>query len=302
LSPSEKVEKAYNHFLAKASKKTKASQKRLEDKLKVHLKKIGDELADKVRGLEPKAEKAAKDDNKKKQILSWVDSLDWTPLIEDAQGDLTTVLQDASGKALADLKITDKDLISSNNTVAAGYAKDRAAEMVGKKWVKGKLVDNPNPQWAISSTTRDNLRSLVEKAFEKETPLSELAQQIQDSENFTPYRAKMIAFQETKTAEGRGNLLGWKSSKAVWGIWWDCSEDHDDNADCECSDNEDNSPHPLEDVPRYPAHIWCICALRPALISDMEKAARDRLAKLEAIATRLEKHEIRTVEGPETLR
>lgn len=39
--------------------------------------------------------------------------------------------------------------------LAEQYARDRAAEMVGKKWVDGKLIDNPNAYWRIDESTRD---------------------------------------------------------------------------------------------------------------------------------------------------
>jgi hypothetical protein len=138
------------------------------------------------------------------------------------------------------------------------------------KWVDGELVENPDAQWAISDTTRDKLNNLVSGAFKKSTPLPDLVSDIQDADIFSASRAEMIARTEVSMAQNQGNLLGWKTSGLVKKIDWVLSSDHDDNSDCNCSDNAENGPYGLDDVPDFPDHPNCICNLQVHSMTEVE--------------------------------
>jgi hypothetical protein len=89
------------------------------------------------------------------------------------------------------------------NQRAAAYARSRSAEMVGMKWVDGKLVENPSAQWAITDSTREWLRETITGAFEgKDGPTTpaKLAEKIRASSAFSKSRARMIAHTEVGNA------------------------------------------------------------------------------------------------------
>jgi len=79
------------------------------------------------------------------------------------------------------MKIADQSMIHAVNEAARDYAHDRAAEMVGKKWVDGVLVDNPDAQWAITETTRDVAAGIIEDASTVKTPMNEIQDAIRSS-------------------------------------------------------------------------------------------------------------------------
>jgi hypothetical protein len=82
------------------------------------------------------------------------------------------------------------------------YAQERAAELVGKKWVDGLLVDNPNPKWAIGETMRADIQSKVSMAIDQGWSPQRLAAELRDSLGFA--RAETVARTETALAYGFG--------------------------------------------------------------------------------------------------
>jgi 2'-5' RNA ligase len=246
------------------------ARRQFQAKLGEFLRDAAAKIARRVLLVGESAEKVSKADAKPKltpaQIAAMqalqadeVLHIDWDDLIPEAEAALTTIAEAGGYQALAQLEIRDTDVISEVNSIAGKWAHERAAEMVGKKWVDGKLVDNPNAQWAISESTRDSLRSVIEDAFSRNTGMRELSSAIQEAGAFSESRAMMIAKTEALLAENRGNLQGWQAG-GVETISWTCSEDHDDNSDCSCLELEENSPYPVDAVPDLP-HPGCWCTL-----------------------------------------
>lgn len=126
----------------------------------------------------------------------------WDGLVPDFQDVLSTTGTEAVNIALQALEDADAgtDVFSLSNETVLAYARDRAAEMVGRKWVDGALVDNPNARWAITSSTRDYLRELVTEALDSSWTPAVLAQKIDESITFGSYRAELIARTETAMA------------------------------------------------------------------------------------------------------
>lgn len=243
------------------------AQDRIHRKVRTFLTGLGKHIASQVRGHHTKVSKANDPDN----LLNLILNIDWEPLVDDLEPDLADVAQDSSTHALAQVNVSDNELISSANDVAGNWAHDRAAELVGMKWDDaGNLIENPDAKWAISDTTRDDIRQLVTDAFSEDTPIEDLADQIQEAGTFSDYRAEMIARTETSLAQGQGNLAGWGASGVVQGVEWRTSSDHDEDSPCDCSDNEDDSPYALDDVPDFPSHPNCWCSLIPVLIPESE--------------------------------
>jgi hypothetical protein len=85
---------------------------------------------------------------------------------------------------------------------ALAYARERAGELVGMKYVDGKWVTNPNAKFAITDSLREMVRSKVATAIEQGWSPSKLASELKDA--FGPARAKTIARTETALAHSKG--------------------------------------------------------------------------------------------------
>lgn len=155
---------------------------------------------------------------------------------------------------------------------AEEWAHDRAAEMVGKKWVGNQLVDNPDAKWAIDQSTRDSLQSYVEAAIEQGDSSQELADRIENSFSFSSERAIMVARTEIAKADSQGAIVGWQSTGMVKAKSWLSAGDDDVSDDCAA--NEAAGVVPLDydygdGVIAPPQHPNCRCTLLPE-ISDEE--------------------------------
>lgn len=221
------------------------------------------------------SEKLAKGkDEELPALLRRIPIIEWDGLVPDLADPLKTITKAGGARALVELEITDKQMLSDVNEVASDWADSRAAEMVGmRRLASGRLVQNPQAQWTISDKTRDDLRDIVTEAFKQKTTMSELAANIQKAGTFSEYRAATIAATETIRAENQGNLAGWRQSGQVEELEWVLSADHSDEGD-ECDDNADGSPYPIDAVPDLPAHPNCSCSLVVArLVGQDEKGA-----------------------------
>jgi SPP1 gp7 family putative phage head morphogenesis protein len=152
------------------------------------------------------------------------------------------------------------------NKAAVAYAEKRSAEMVGMKYVDGKLVPNPNAKWQIADTTRDGIRSSVADVVAGRLPSTELADTLRSAYDFSHERAEMIARTEIHKANGEGALSGYRASGVVEQKVWLTSGD--DDVSEECGENEDEGPIPIdEEFPSgdlaEPAHPNCRCTIAP---------------------------------------
>jgi 2'-5' RNA ligase len=133
------------------------------------------------------------------------------------------------------------------NEKALQYARKRAAEMVGKKWVDGELVDNPNAVWAITETTRDVLRTLIDDAFGQGQTPAELATSIENTGIFGAWRADLIASTEMARATRQG-ARDTAKEVGVIGKSSETSGDHtEDNCDGSCDEAEDRGVIALDE-------------------------------------------------------
>lgn len=132
-------------------------------------------------------------------LVEELEKLGWDKLVPTFVATLGTVGTESNAAVYAALNIATDTSLSFGlvNKSALAYANDRAAELVGKKWVGGELVDNPNAQWAISDTTRSQLEELITDAFEHGMSPTDLSKAIQEAGVFSKARATMIAQTET---------------------------------------------------------------------------------------------------------
>jgi hypothetical protein len=201
--------------------------------------------------------------------------------LQELFGDITDdglePLEDAAlagvEKGARDLRLTDDDMISSLNEGARDWAGDRAAELVGMRRLDdGSIVENPNAKWAITDTTRDDLRRIISNGFTKETPMPDLIKQIGDAGAFSDSRAEMIAQTEVAFAQVHANYDVWKASGVVDGSTWQLSVDHVPGCDCDL--NAGVTVAIGEDFPSGddmpPAHPRCQCSL----VASMQKVLK----------------------------
>lgn len=179
---------------------------------------------------------------------------------------LSAVMQDSAKYVILQLGLDDK-LTGVVNKDSLEYAKDRAAEMVGKAWRDGELVDNPNAQWVITDTTRDEIRMLVERVMRGEMKATDLPAAIRQAGAFSRHRAAMIARTELMAANAQGSLASFFQAQAaglkVKKVWMT------DGEACDiCVLNEKKGAIKLEKTfpsgdLAPPAHPNCECVLVP---------------------------------------
>lgn len=153
-------------------------------------------------------------------ILSALGLDSWDDLTLDVQEAIKEVFAQAgfeAGGAVEQVVATVQtapmfDLVNQD---AADYAETRGAELVGMKWVGGELVENPNAEMAITETTREQLRAMIQQAIDEGWSAAKLAGAIRDSDLFGAVRANLIARTELAMAEAKGTLSAWRASGVV---------------------------------------------------------------------------------------
>lgn len=242
---------------AKATKRAKTVASGLSRFLKKQGKKIGQAAAEAYSNVH-------KDDaDDIDRILRDLD-LDWSSLESSVEGSIADTAKESAADVLTELEITDQDVFDLVNKDAIDFAMKRAAELVGMKFEDGQLIENPDARWAITETTREELRRIVTKAFEDGQTPAELEQTIGDSFQFSDSRAEMIARTEMAAAHVQGSLAAAERSGVAVKKFSMLSADHDH--DDECDDNEEAGEIDLdEDFPSGddgpPFHPNCNCAL-----------------------------------------
>lgn len=181
----------------------------------------------------------------------WQEWFDWdaifAPMIPAVTDPLTQVSRDAVSTGLERLPKTVSSGISLGefpNTYATDYADDRAAEMIGKRYVDGALVDNPDAKWAITDETREAVRKSITQGIADGWTLDEFSDNLARDYAFSPARADVIARTETRLADSRGQVAAWKESGVVSKKEWLLSED---NACDDCTDNANAGPIDIDD-------------------------------------------------------
>jgi PAS domain-containing protein len=154
-------------------------------------------------------------------LLDAIDAaIDWDALVEPATKEIQAGSSLGASTGIGQAQIHNISVVSRASEAAANYAKKRAAEMVGKRWKNGQLVDNPDAKWRIDKTTRNILRGLIEKAFSEGLSRHELAMRIKASSAFDDSRAKMIARTEIVRAQSMGQVAVWKAVETDPHVRW----------------------------------------------------------------------------------
>ena len=175
----------------------------------------------------------------------------------------------AAATGLAQIEVATQTATDLANGRATEWATQRAAELVGMKYVDGKLLPNPNAEWVISDTTRDMLQTIVTDAIRDGWSNDRLAKEIGNDTAFGSDRAMMIARTETAMADMQGNMIAYRAA-ADLGIElqkeWLTAGDAD--VSDECAANEAQGPIDLADAfqsgaDAAPEHPNCRCDCLP---------------------------------------
>jgi SPP1 gp7 family putative phage head morphogenesis protein len=218
-------------------------------------------------------DKVSEEDEKRVQrILDDIDFEGYEAFVDIVRAELNVIHEDAAGEAASQLADAlgmpiSVDALAQANAEGITYAQDRAAEMVGMKWVDGELIPNPNAEWQITEATREMLRGDVTEALEQGLSNDELADKLADNYAFSDERAEMVARTETARADVEGSLATYRASGVVEGKQWITG------ADCcdECQDM-DGEVVPLDGqfeggASDPPLHPSCRCDVLP-VVSD----------------------------------
>lgn len=208
------------------------------------------------------------------RILNNIDLGKWEWLDHVYQTEVSGLFYNAAQKAAQqlDTKLS-TDALNLANEHAIEYARRRAAEMVGMKWVDGELVPNPDAHWRIDDGTREMLRGDVRRAMQDGWSNDKLADAMADNYAFSDKRAETIARTETARADVEGNLTGYRElgiEKKQWVTAPGCC-DLCHEIDGKVIGINDEFPGGVQGAPLHPR---CRCDVLPVLDDDADKVEK----------------------------
>ena len=263
-------------FVSKADKTSvnRALAKRAQASIQRTITAAFAECADDVAAQVEKALKVTKADDPQPDVNALVNNLDLSALVavaSDVGDDLASLSADTATTALAMVGVTERsDLVDQVNVRAVAFAKERAAELVGKRWMPdGSLIDNPNAKWAITDSTRDMLRTIISDGLEENIGTPAIAEAIQDGTVFSKARAKLVAHTEVANANEQSKLIGWRvageNGVVVKKAWLTATDPCDvciDNEAAGFIDLDDDFPSGDDAAPAHPR-----CLIGESLVS-----------------------------------
>ena len=207
-----------------------------------------------------------------KSPIEGIDFSEWEAFNDLFKEQLILTATNGVDAAYAQINLDNPEALTIANQNAIDWAKDRSAELVGKRVLNdGTIIDNPNASYNIDEATREFLRSDVAQAMGEGWSNDELADALSENYGFSDARAETIARTETANADVQGNVELYKASGEVASKQWLTG------AGCcdECDElNEEIAP--LEgtfangaDAP--PLHPNCRCAILPILSTEEDQ-------------------------------
>lgn len=248
----------------------KTASERLSRALTKTLRKMAPDVAAQIAKRLPSTAKAS-GDRLPEDIAAALDLAAMDGMASAFETELATVAKDGARLGADQVGIeVDVDL---TNADALAWARDRGAELVGKKLDdEGNLVENPRAMYAITDGTREHLRGLIAEAIDQGWSTDTLASNVKASYAFSAARSEVIARTETARADVAGNLIGWKASDVVtrkeWIVGDDCCPECCD-LDGVTVDLDEDFPGEGGDGP--PLHPNCRCDVSP-VIEETETA------------------------------
>jgi hypothetical protein len=187
----------------------------------------------------------------------------------DVVGEIAPHLEDAAAQTVTDTlaavhaELTDAQA-EAVKAEARKWARDRAAELVGRSRVGGRTIPDTTAENDITDSTARMIAENVRQAIADKSTVEELASVLSDSYAFSPQRARAIADYETKSALHDATMTAFKASNRVKGSYWRTAGDL--KVEVTCLLNEAASPvrlgHPFPSGHIGPlAHNNCRCWL-----------------------------------------
>lgn len=198
---------------------------------------------------------------------------DWHALISVAEEPLAAMASDGALAGLQQIGVKAEDVQVLAGDKAAAWGRARAAEMVGmKRNAAGELVPNASAKWRIDDSTREMLRTAVEKALTEGQSADELKAAILEDRAFSAERAEAIARTEIRKADMAGTMESYRASGLVAGKTWSTSQD--DEVSDECRECEAQGVIGLDEAfangeDAAPGHPNCRCTVLPVLDDEM---------------------------------
>jgi hypothetical protein len=189
----------------------------------------------------------------------------------DVVGEIAPHLEDAASQTVGDTlaavhaELTEAQ-VEAVKAEARKWARDRAAELVGRSHVGGRTIPDTTANNDITDSTARMIAENVRQAIADKSSVEELASVLSDSYAFSPQRARVIADYETKSALHDATMTAFKASNRVKGSYWNTAADL--RVEATCLLNEAASPVRLGHL--FPsghaaplAHGGCRCWLTP---------------------------------------
>jgi hypothetical protein len=186
-------------------------------------------------------------------------SIEWVALIDVFETDLLASAQAGAFEGLAQLGISDTTIENEVIAKVQEYAKDRAAEMIGMRFIGEKLVEDSSAKFVIAETTKNDLEDVIEQVFDKNETIEQMRERIISAATFSDVRSQFIAKNEDNMAHVFGHLTAWRESNSIKLVNIVLSDLH--AIYDECDELVAGNPYPIHSVPLIPSHPNCVCSI-----------------------------------------
>lgn len=239
----------------------------LQKRVAAVLAGAGDHVAEQVERLMADLGVAKAEDGILDAIMAQLDLTPLDSLMDVTYDDLLRMGRDTNNVVLSQLGVLDREeLVDRVNDRAVEYARVRSAELVGKRVLEdGTIIDNPNPKWAITESTRTMVRDTIAGGLADNIGSDAIIEMLQEGYAFSPERAEMVSRTEIAMANSDAAMGSYREASAD-GVQlrkeWILGP-----APCEvCQENADAGPIELGDMfpsgdDTVPAHPNCECAV-----------------------------------------
>jgi hypothetical protein len=201
------------------------------------------------------------------QLIGKVDLSGLDAMIDVTREDLEAMGLEGGRVAMASVGVLDREeLVERVNASAVAYARERSAELVGKRVLEdGSIIDNPNAKWAIDESTREAIKNTISEGLHENIGSDAIVEALETDFAFSPERADMVSRTEIAMANSEAAMTGYREAEedgVKLSKEWILGP-----APCEiCQENNDAGPIGLDDEfpsgdDTVPAHPNCECAV-----------------------------------------
>lgn len=240
----------------------KSARRTLEDALEACGAAVATQVAE---ALERVSRAAGRGDDR--GIADALDLSSLDTIISPIGDELEILALDSARVAIAQIGVDrQSDLVDRVNVRAVRLARDRAAELVGRRVLQdGTIIENPNPEWAITESTRSMVRETISRGLDDNLGSDAIIAELEAAYAFSPERADMISRTEIANVNSDAAMETYQEAQAA-GVRLKKSWILGQNPCETCQGNADEGPIPLEQDfssgdDTSPAHPNCECAV-----------------------------------------